>query len=59
MHAVSKRRLTALAVVVGLVLVAALAAWIALGGVIAGDEGPRHRIDRDISYSLVESLRQG
>jgi hypothetical protein len=56
---VSKRRLTALAVVIGLVAVAALAAWIALGGVISGSSGPRHRVDRSLAHPLVQRLRQG
>ena len=54
----SKARITALAIVVGLVLVAALAGWIALGGVISGDSGPRHRVDRDV-YPVVGGFRQG
>jgi hypothetical protein len=45
--------------VVGLLLVAALAGWIALGGVISGSPGPRHRVDRDVRYSLVGGLRPG
>jgi hypothetical protein len=45
---VSRARVTTLAVVIGLVLVCALAAWIALGGVISGASGPHHRVDRDV-----------
>ena len=41
---VSKGRVTALAAVIGLVLVAALAAWIALGGVLSGASDMRRRI---------------
>jgi hypothetical protein len=44
---VSRARITTIAIVIGLVLVGALAAWIALGGVISGAPGPRHRVDRD------------
>jgi hypothetical protein len=44
----SRARVTTIAVVIGLVLVGALAAWIALAGVISGAPGPRHRVDRDV-----------